>query len=70
MGIKLHLLYVERREKGDYSVRRSESERASAVSKAQKAAIEPARETYPKATPLVEWVRNTTRRSPDKWRKP
>ena len=63
-------LYVERREGGDYAVRRPGSERASAVRPTQGAAIERAREISPGATPLVERVRTTTKGGPDKWRRP
>ncbi len=63
-------LFVERREEGDYAVRKPNSQRASAVEPTQKDAIERARELNPKKEPLVERVRNTTGGSPDKWRKP
>ena len=63
-------LFVERRPQGDYAVRRPNSERASAVSPAQREAIQRARELDPDTEPLVERVRNTDRGHPDKWRKP
>ncbi len=63
-------LFVERRDQGDYAVRKPNSERASAVEPTQKEAIERARELNPGKEPLVERVRNTTGGSPDKWRKP
>jgi hypothetical protein len=63
-------LFVERREQGDYAVRRGKSERASAVSPTQAEAIERARELNPGKAPLVERVRQTTGGKPDKWRKP
>ena len=65
-----HQLYVERREQGDYAVRRPGSDRASAVAPTQAAAIARAREIEPKATPMVERVRNTDKGHPDKWRAP
>ena len=64
-------LFVERRpKKGDYAVRRGDSERASAVLPTQAEAIERARELSPNKAPLVERVRNTDEGSRDKWRKP
>ena len=63
-------LFVERRHQGDYAVRRPDSERASAVSRTQREAIERARKLSPDTELLVERVRNTDRGHPDKWRKP
>ncbi len=63
-------LYVERRAQGDYAVRKPGSSRASDVLPTQAEAIQRAKELNPKATPLVERVRNTTGGGPDKWRKP
>lgn len=63
-------LFVERRPKGDYAVRRGDSERASAVLPTQAEAIERARNLNPNKSPLVERVRNTGEGSRDKWRKP
>jgi uncharacterized protein DUF2188 len=63
-------LFVERRDEGDYAVRRPNSDRASAVEPTQKDAIDRARELNPNAAIHVERVRNTPRGSPDKWRKP
>ena len=62
-------LYVERREQGDYAVRKPNSERASDVLPTQREAIERARELNPGHSPDVERVRQTNRGSPDKWRK-
>ena len=62
-------LYVERREQGDYAVRRANSQRASAVAPTQAEAIARARELNPVGRPVVERVRNTTAGHPDKWRK-
>ncbi len=62
-------LFVERRPQGDYAVRKSNSERASAVRPTQAEAIERARELNPEKSPLVERVRHTDRGNPDKWRK-
>jgi hypothetical protein len=63
-------LFIERREQGDYAVRKPGSERASAVAPTQAEAIEIAEEMNPNATILVERVRNTDSGSRDKWRKP
>jgi hypothetical protein len=65
-------VYIEKREQGDYAVRKpgSERERASAVLPTQKEAIERAREMYPDAAVHVERVRDTNVGGRDKWRKP
>jgi hypothetical protein len=63
-------MYVERRQQGDYAVRRANSERASDVLPTQAKAIERARELSPGTSPHVERVRHTDRGTPDKWRKP
>jgi hypothetical protein len=62
--------YVERREQGDYAVRRGGSERASDVLPTQKEAIERARQLNPGHAPHVERVRDTNVGHRDKWRKP
>ena len=63
-------IFVERRPQGDYAVRRANSERASDVLPTQAKAINRARELNPGVTPHVERIRNTSRGTPDKWRKP
>ena len=63
-------LYVERREQGDYAVRKPGSERASAILPTQAEAIEWAREMNPDAAVHVERVRDTNVGGRDKWRKP
>lgn len=63
-------LYVERRDEGDYAIRRPDSERASDVCDTQAEAIERARDMDPHAAIHVERVRDTIRGSRDKWRKP
>lgn len=63
-------LYVERRDEGDYAVRRPGSERASAVLPTQAEAIDRAKEIDPNAAIHVERVRETTRDGRDKWRNP
>ena len=62
--------FIERREQGDYAVRRANSKRASAVRPTQAEAIDWAQDASPGKAPLVERVRYTTRGKPDKWRKP
>lgn len=61
-------IYVERRDEGDYAVRRAGSERASAVEPTQKEAIERARELNPGVAPHIERVRDTAAGGRDKWR--
>ena len=63
-------LYVERRDEGDYAIRRPGSERASDVCDTQAEAIERARDIDPKAAIHVERVRFTSQGTPDKWRRP
>lgn len=62
------MLYVERREEGDYVVRKPRAKHASAVATTQKEAIKMARELGAKH-PLVERVRRAKNGSSDKWRK-
>jgi hypothetical protein len=62
-------LYVERREQGDYAIRKPGSERASGVFPTQAEAIEGAREINPDAAVHVERVRDTNVGGRDKWRK-
>jgi hypothetical protein len=63
-------VFIERREQGDYAVRKPGSERASAVLPTQADAVELAREMFPDAAILVERVRDTNVGGRDKWRKP
>jgi hypothetical protein len=63
-------VYIERREQGDYAVRKPGSERASAILPTQAKAIERAREMNPDAAVHVERVRDTNVGGRDKWRKP
>jgi hypothetical protein len=63
-------LFVELRAQGDYSVRRSGSERATAVEATQTAAIARARQLSKGRPILVERVRKTSAPSRDKWRRP
>lgn len=62
-------MFIERRPKeGDYAVRRPGSERASAVLPTQGEAIDWAKERG--GDVFVERVRETSRGTPDKWRRP
>jgi len=61
-------LFVERREDGEYAVRKANSDRASAVCHTQAEAIARAKELSG-VPPMVERVRNTAGGNPDKWRK-
>jgi hypothetical protein len=63
-------LYVEQRPQGDFSVRKPNAERASAVLPTQAGAIQRARQLNPSTAPLVERVRHTSVGKPDQWRKP
>jgi len=62
--------FIEKRDQGDYAIRKPNSERASGVESTQKEAIEKAKELNPDATIHVERVRHTEVGNPDKWRKP
>lgn len=63
-------LFIERREEGDYAIRRPDADRISGHEPTQADAIERAREIDPSAAILVERVRNTDVGHRDKWRKP
>jgi hypothetical protein len=60
--------FVERRDEGDYAVRRPDSKRASVVVPTQRQAIEWAKE-HGMPNPDVERVRHTDKGKPDQWRK-
>jgi hypothetical protein len=62
-------VFIEKREEGDYAVRKPGSERASAVLPTQSEAVERAREMHPDAAVLVERVRDTNVGGRDKWRR-
>lgn len=62
-------VYIERREQGDYAVRKPGSERASAVLPTQAEAIDRARHMYPDAAVHVERIRDTRVGGRDRWRK-
>jgi hypothetical protein len=61
-------LFVERREQGDYAVRKADSKRASATAPTQAKAIDIARKMGA-INPDVERVRHTKIGKPDQWRK-
>ena len=63
-------IFVERRDDGDYAIRRPGAERASDVRPTQSEAIERARELNPTGPVIVERVRDTSVGGRDKWRKP
>jgi Uncharacterized protein conserved in bacteria (DUF2188) len=54
-----HNLYVERRDDGDYSMRRKGAERPSDIASTQSKAIDRARQIDPNAAIHVERVRDT-----------
>jgi hypothetical protein len=62
--------FIERRDQGDYAIRKRNSERASYVQPTQGEAIDRAKDMDPDATIHVERVRHTEGGNPDKWRKP
>lgn len=62
-------VYIERREDGEYAVRKPGSERASAILPTQDEAIKRARRMHPDAAIHVERVRDTNVGGRDKWRK-
>jgi hypothetical protein len=64
------VFYIERRDEGDYAVRRPDSSRASAVLPTQGDAISWTKNSFPNATIHVERVRDTEYGVRDKWRNP
>jgi hypothetical protein len=62
--------FIERRDEGDYAIRKPNSERASDVLPTQQEAIERARQMNPDAAIHVERVRRTDVGKPDQWRRP
>jgi hypothetical protein len=61
-------MFIERRPKGDYAVRKPGSERASVVTPTQRGAIDWAHDRG--GNVFVERVRKTSIGHPDKWRRP
>jgi len=62
-------LFIEKRVQGDFAIRKTNSQRASAVAPTQKEAIAKAKDINRDAAIHVERVRKTSDGSPDKWRK-
>jgi len=62
-------IYIERRQEGDYAVKRKGANRASAVEPTQAKAIAKAQEMFPDVKPNVSRVKYTKKGKPDKWRK-
>ena len=61
--------FIEKRDDGDFAIRKPNSQRASDIQPTQKEAIERAKQLNPDATIQVERVRNTEGGNRDKWRK-
>lgn len=70
MGKSDNRYFIERRDAGDYAVRKGNSHRASAVAPTQAEAIQKAKELNPNATIEVDRVRGTEVGGRDKWRAP
>ena len=63
-------LFIEKRDEGDYAIRRANSKSASDVLPTQEEAIKRAKELKRNdGKILVERVRHTKNGNPDKWRK-
>jgi hypothetical protein len=60
-------LYIEKREQGDYAVRRLGSERASAITATRDKAVIRARKINPNAAIFVERDRDTYVGGRDRW---
>jgi len=67
--MKQNRLFIEKRDQGDYAVRRPNAKRASAVELTQAKAEKRAREIDPTAVILPARVKNTSKGKPDQWRK-
>ena len=61
--------FIEKRDDGEFAIRKRNSQRASDIQPTQKEAIERAKELNPGATIHVERVRHTEGGNPDKWRR-
>lgn len=62
-------IFVERRDQGDYVVKRRGARKASYICSTQREAVERARELSPDRMILVERVHNGTRGAHARWRK-
>jgi hypothetical protein len=61
--------YIEKRDQGDFAIRKPNSQRASAIEPTQAKAVQRAQQMNPDAAIHVERVRHTKGGTPDKWRK-
>jgi Uncharacterized protein conserved in bacteria (DUF2188) len=61
-------VYIERREQGDYAIRKGGSKRASTTALTQAKAVAKAEKMFPDHKPHIERVRNTKKGGRDKWR--
>jgi len=61
--------YIERRQQGDYAVRKRGAGRASVVVPTQRDAEKWVKARFPEAKPRVERVRHTRTGGPGHWRK-
>jgi hypothetical protein len=66
MGNNKNRVYIERREQGDYGIRRGGSVRGTGPT--QRKAIDKAEKMFPDEKPMIERVRNTPKGGRDKWR--
>lgn len=62
-------LYIEKREQGDYAIRRPGSERASAICRTVEEAVARSRQINPDTAVYVERVCDTNVGGRDKWRR-
>jgi hypothetical protein len=62
-------VYIEKRQQGDFAVRKEHSRRASAIAPTQAKAIAKAEKMFPGVKPDVSRVRHTNKGKPDQWRK-
>jgi len=67
--MKQNRFFIEKRDQGDYAVRRPNAKRASAVEPTQAKAEKRAREIDPRAVILPARVKHTSKGKPDQWRK-
>ena len=61
--------YIERTPEGDFSAKRGNAQRASAIEDTQREAVKRAHEIDPDAPIHIERVRHTKAGGPDKWRR-
>jgi hypothetical protein len=68
MGNNKDRVYIERRDQGDYAIRKGGADRASGTAPTQREAIEKAEKMFPDQKPMIERVRDTDKAGRDKWR--